>query len=341
MEQLQKLINGEKLTQNEMTSVAYQLFDEQTSESEIASVLTALKVRGESVEEITAIVEVLRDKAMPIQKHLADVTDNCGTGGDGAHTFNISTTSAFVLAGAGVKVAKHGNRSVSSRTGSADVLEELGVALDFTSNEVEHLIETNGIAFLFAPHVHHQLKRIMQVRKALNVPTIFNLIGPLTNPVALDTQFLGVYRRDMLMQMAAVLQRLGRKRSVVVNGAGHTDEATLAGENHFVLLDDGELIPFTLSPEDVGLNTYSNDAIVGGDAKDNARILLDVLNGERGPYFETTLFNAGIGLFAANKTNSIREGVDLAREAIDSGKALDKLNHLTHFSEQRKRKGIS
>ncbi|MET3684338.1 anthranilate phosphoribosyltransferase [Alkalibacillus flavidus] len=341
MNELQRLVNGEKLTQEEMTTVAYSLFDESTTESEIAAVLTALKVRGESVEEITAIVDVLREKAMPIQKQLSNVMDNCGTGGDGAHTFNISTTSAFVLAGAGVKMAKHGNRSVSSRTGSADVLEELGVALDFSSDEVEHLIETNGIAFLFAPHVHHQLKPIMKVRQALNVPTIFNLIGPLTNPVALDTQFLGVYRRDMLMKMAAVLQRLGRKRSVVVNGAGYTDEATLAGENHFVLLEEGELIPFTLSPEDVGLNTYDNDSIVGGDAKENANILLDVLNGERGAYYETTLFNAGIGLFAANMTNSIREGVEIAKETIDSGRAKAKLDTLITYSQNRKRKEIS
>ncbi|MDQ0352085.1 anthranilate phosphoribosyltransferase [Alkalibacillus filiformis] len=341
MNLLQKLVEGNKLTQQEMTSVSHHLFSEEISDSEIASVLTALKVRGESVEEIAAIVEVLREKAMPIKKSLIGVMDNCGTGGDGLQTFNISTTSAFVLAGAGAKVAKHGNRSISSRTGSADVLEELGVALDFTSDEVEQLIETNGVAFLFAPYVHHRLKRIMKVRKDLNVPTIFNLIGPLTNPVALDTQFLGVYRRDHLMKMAAVLQRLGRKRSIVVNGAGHMDEASLAGENHFVLLEEGELIPFTLTPEDVGLNTYSNTDITGGNAKENAQIMLDVLSGKEGAYYETTLFNAGIGLFASGIANSIQEGVDLARDSIQSGRALEKLNYLIHFSEKRKTKEIS
>ncbi|GEN46030.1 anthranilate phosphoribosyltransferase [Alkalibacillus haloalkaliphilus] len=341
MKLLQKLVEGNRLTQQEMTSVAHHLFSEEISDSEIASVLTALKVRGESVEEIAAIVEVLREKAMPIKKDLNGVMDNCGTGGDGLQTFNISTTSAFVLAGAGAKVAKHGNRSVSSRTGSADVLEELGVALDFTSDEVEQLIETNGVAFLFAPYVHHRLKRIMKVRKDLNVPTIFNLIGPLTNPVALDTQFLGVYRRDQLMKMAAVLQRLGRKRSIVVNGAGYMDEASLAGENHFVLLEEGELIPFTLTPEDVGLNTYSNTDITGGDAKENAQILRDVLSGKEGAYYETTLFNAGIGLFSSGIANSIQEGVALARETIQSGRALEKLNHLINYSEKRNVKEIS
>ncbi|MDV2582980.1 anthranilate phosphoribosyltransferase [Alkalibacillus haloalkaliphilus] len=341
MKLLQKLVEGNRLTQQEMTSVAHHLFSEEISDSEIASVLTALKVRGESVEEIAAIVEVLREKAMPIKKNLNGVMDNCGTGGDGLQTFNISTTSAFVLAGAGAKVAKHGNRSVSSRTGSADVLEELGVALDFTSDEVEQLIETNGVAFLFAPYVHHRLKRIMKVRKDLNVPTIFNLIGPLTNPVALDTQFLGVYRRDQLMKMAAVLQRLGRKRSIVVNGAGYMDEASLAGENHFVLLEEGELIPFTLNPEDVGLNTYPNTDITGGDAKENAQILRDVLSGKEGAYYETTLFNAGIGLFSSGIANSIQEGVDLARETIQSGRALEKLNFLVNYSEKRNVKEIS
>ncbi|WP_017185748.1 anthranilate phosphoribosyltransferase [Alkalibacillus haloalkaliphilus] len=341
MKLLQRLVEGNRLTQQEMTSVAHHLFSEEISDSEIASVLTALKVRGESVEEIAAIVEVLREKAMPIEKSLNGIMDNCGTGGDGLQTFNISTTSAFVLAGAGAKVAKHGNRSVSSRTGSADVLEELGVALDFTSDEVEQLLETNGIAFLFAPYVHHRLKRIMKVRKDLNVPTIFNLIGPLTNPVTLDTQFLGVYRRDHLMKMAAVLQRLGRKRSIVVNGAGHMDEASLAGENHFVLLEEGELIPFTLTPKDVGLNTYPNTDIIGGDAKENAQILRDVLSGKEGAYYETTLFNAGIGLFSSGIANSIQEGVDLARESIQSGRALEKLNYLINYSEKRNVKEIS
>ncbi|WP_188207519.1 anthranilate phosphoribosyltransferase [Alkalibacillus aidingensis] len=338
---LQKLVDGNKLTQDEMTVVARGLFNEDISDSEVASVLTALKVRGESVEEITAIVEVLREKAMPIQKQIHGVMDNCGTGGDGAKSFNISTTSAFVLAGAGAKIAKHGNRSVSSKTGSADVLEELGVALDFSSDEVEELLETNGIAFLFAPHVHHQLKRIMKVRKELAVPTIFNLIGPLTNPVQLDTQFLGVYRRDMLMKMAAVLQKLGRKRAITINGAGHMDEASLAGENHLVLLEGGEFIPFTLSPGDVGLNTYTNEEIKGGDAKENAKILLDVLNGKPGAYLDTTLFNAGIGLFSAGIATTIQDGVNQARESIESGRALEKLNYLIEFSDIHRKKAMS
>ncbi|SEQ16047.1 anthranilate phosphoribosyltransferase [Piscibacillus halophilus] len=333
---LKKLTNGEQLMKDEMREVAQALFDEDTSDSEIASVLTALRVRGESADEIAAIVEVLRENAMTIHHTVTGVMDNCGTGGDGSSSFNISTTSAFVLAGAGAKIAKHGNRSVSSKTGSADVLEKLGISLDFTGEEVEELLETNGIAFLFAPYVHPRLKRIMKVRNDLGVPTIFNLIGPLTNPVELETQFLGVYRRDMLMKMAAVLNQLGRSRSIVINGAGYMDEASLAGENHMVLLDKGDLIPFTLKPEDVGLSMYSNDEIRGGDAKKNAEILLSVLNGEPSAYLDTVLLNAGLGLYSAGIASNIKDGVDRARESIESGRALEKLNHLIEFSQNRK-----
>ncbi|WP_175614467.1 anthranilate phosphoribosyltransferase [Piscibacillus halophilus] len=333
---LKKLTNGEQLMKDEMREVAQALFDEDTSDSEIASVLTALRVRGESADEIAAIVEVLRENAMTIHHTVTGVMDNCGTGGDGSSSFNISTTSAFVLAGAGAKIAKHGNRSVSSKTGSADVLEKLGISLDFTGEEVEELLETNGIAFLFAPYVHPRLKRIMKVRNDLGVPTIFNLIGPLTNPVELETQFLGVYRRDMLMKMAAVLNQLGRSRSIVINGAGYMDEASLAGENHMVLLDKGDLIPFTLKPEDVGLSMYSNDEIRGGDAKKNAEILLSVLNGEPSAYLDTVLLNAGLGLYSAGIASNIKDGVDRSRESIESGRALEKLNHLIEFSQNRK-----
>ncbi|GEL77599.1 anthranilate phosphoribosyltransferase [Tenuibacillus multivorans] len=334
---LKKLTSGEQLRKEEMKEVAQALFDEDTSESKIASVLTALQVRGESADEVAAIVEVLREKAMPISKQITGVMDNCGTGGDGSSSFNISSTSAFVLAGAGAKIAKHGNRSVSSKTGSADVLEELGISLDFSSEEVEELLETNGIAFLFAPYVHPRLKSIMKVRQDLGVPTIFNIIGPLTNPVTLETQLLGVYRRDMLSKMADVLNQLGITRGIVVNGAGHMDEASLAGENHLVLLDQGDVQSFTLKPEDVGLTSYPNNAIRGGDAKENAEILLSVLNGEPGAYLDTVLLNAGLGLYSAGMADNIKEGIDKARESIESGRALEKLNHLIEYSKYRKK----
>jgi anthranilate phosphoribosyltransferase len=262
--------------------------------------------------------------------------DNCGTGGDGLKTFNISTTSAFVLAGAGIPVAKHGNRSVSSKTGSADVLEYLGVNLNLPPEVSEELINEVGIAFLFAPHVHPKTKRIVKVRKDLRIPTIFNLIGPLTNPVELESQLLGIYRRDLLNVFAEVLKTLGRKRAVVLNGAGYMDEASLEGENYLAILENGSIKNQTIHPEEVGLSVYDNEAIKGGDPDVNADILLRVLKGEKGAYRDAVVLNAGLGIFANGKVSSIQEGIHMAKETIDSGAALEKLEQLIEQSNAYK-----
>ncbi|MEN2767056.1 anthranilate phosphoribosyltransferase [Ornithinibacillus xuwenensis] len=333
---LQKLVNKENLTRTEMKAVAELLFSESTSDSEIAAVLMGLSLKGETPEEIASLVEVLRRHALPFQRRLSGVMDNCGTGGDHSQSFNISSTSAFVIAAGGVRVAKHGNRSVSSKTGSADVLEALGISLDFSVAETEELLEENGIAFLFAPHVHPKLKQIMKVRKDLRIPTIFNLIGPLTNPVELETQLLGIYRRERLTMMAEVLNQLGRKRAIVVNGAGYMDEASLVGENHLVLMEQGSITEFTLTPEEVGLTRYPLEAIRGGDTKENVQILLDVLRGVKGPYFETVLLNSGLAFYAHGIATTIQEGIALARESIASGAALEKLEYLIAYSNKRK-----
>ena len=334
---LKKLSERRSLNKEEMRSASEELMLDEITDSEIAAFLMGLKAKGETADEVAVLVEVLREHALGIKKKIPNVLDNCGTGGDGAHSFNISTTSAFVLAGGGVKVAKHGNRSVSSKTGSADVLEYLGISLDLHEEEVEELLEENNIAFLFAPHVHPRMKKIMKVRRDLKIPTIFNLIGPLTNPVDLDSQLLGIYRRDMLEMMADVLNRLGRKRAVVLNGAGFMDEASLSGENHLVLLENGQTQKMTVAPEDVDLPTYSNEEIVGGEAKENAEILVGVLKGEKGAYRDTVLLNAGLGFFANGKANTIQEGIQLAKESIDSGRALSKLQYLIDYSEKRKK----
>ncbi|MRG87542.1 anthranilate phosphoribosyltransferase [Salinibacillus xinjiangensis] len=334
---LESLSAGDNLTITEMTEAAEHLFADSVSDSEIAAFLMGLKLKGETPEEVAGLVEVLRRHALPFSKAYSGIIDNCGTGGDGSQSFNISTTTAFVVAGAGVKVAKHGNRSVSSKTGSADVLESLGVSLDFSPEEVEDLLEHTGIAFLFAPHVHPKLKQIMKVRKELKVPTVFNLIGPLTNPVELETQLLGINQRDRLEMVATALHQLGRKRAIVLNGAGYMDEASLAGENHLVLLDEGEIIPFTLEPEELGLNRYPLEAIKGGNADENAGILLQVLKGEEGAPYETVLLNAALTLFAHGSVGTIREGVEVARESIQSGAALAKLNKLIEVSQNRTR----
>ncbi|WP_010529285.1 anthranilate phosphoribosyltransferase [Lentibacillus jeotgali] len=331
---LEKLLNQESLTLEEMKDAATTSFDEHISESELASFLTALKTKGETPEEIAGLADVIRAQSSQTIDTLTDVMDNCGTGGDGSHSFNISTTAAFVLAGAGVKVAKHGNRSVSSKTGSADVLEHLGISLSFSKKHVEEMIQENNIAFLYAPHVLPGMKRFMTVRKNLGIPTIFNLIGPLTNPVNLDTQLLGSYRRDMLPVLAETLYQLERKRALVINGPDYMDEASLAGDNHISLLEEGKVTSFTLHPSDINLPVYDNDEIRGGDAKENATILLNVLKGKKGPYYDTALLNAGLGLFANGAAASIEDGVLKAEESIQSGAAMEKLQRLIDYSSK-------
>ncbi|WP_018663846.1 anthranilate phosphoribosyltransferase [Heyndrickxia acidiproducens] len=329
---LEKILAQKSLTFAEMQEASRELFSDEITEGEMGAFLATLKFKGETAEEIAGLVEVIREKAVPIPCKVRGLMDNCGTGGDGSHSFNISSTSAFVLAGAGIKVAKHGNRSVSSRTGSADVLENLGISLSLPKEEVESLLSNIGIVFLFAPNVHPALKKMMKIRKDLRIPTIFNLIGPLTNPMNLETQLLGLYRRDLLATMAEVLGRLGRKRALVVNGAGFLDEASLSGENHFALLDGGKITRFTLSPEDVDLPVYPNEAIRGGDTQTNSKILLSVLNGEKSPYRDTVLFNAGLAIFAAGKAETVKEGIRLAEKCIDSKAALEKLHALAEAS---------
>ncbi|MEH7441481.1 anthranilate phosphoribosyltransferase [Bacillus sp. JJ1122] len=336
---LEKLLGKNSLTENEMKAAVQEFFTKDISDSEIAAFLTGLKAKGETADEISGLVKVIRKHSMNFTKNHSGVIDNCGTGGDGSKSFNISTTSAFVIAGAGITVAKHGNRSVSSKTGSADVLEELGIRLDLETETIEEILEANGIAFLFAPHVHPKLKQIMKVRRELKIPTIFNLIGPLTNPVELDYQMLGIYRRDLLDQFAKVLANLGRKRAVVISGAGQMDEASLAGENELVILTGGKLKSLKLHPEELNMPVYDNTHILGGDARDNAEILTKILKGKKGPQRDTVLLNAGIGIFTAGKADSILDGIALATESIDSGRALAKLENLIALSS-RTRKAV-
>ncbi|MGG0736317.1 anthranilate phosphoribosyltransferase [Niallia taxi] len=336
---LQRLMNRESLTEAEMLEVSRTFFTSSVTDSELAAFITALKLKGESVDEIVGLVKAVREQTLKFS-HVAGCIDNCGTGGDGSHSFNISSTSAFVLAGAGIPVAKHGNRSVSSKTGSADVLEHLGIHLNVTPEQNEQQLKEIGITFLFAQHVQPKMGRIMKVRRELGIPTIFNLIGPLTNPIELETQVLGIYRRDFTELFAESLKRLGRKRAVVLNGAGGMDEASLQGDNELVILEDGNIRKINLHPEEVNLSVYSNEAIRGGDAKENADILLNVLKGEKGAYKDTVLLNAGIGIYAAGKADNIEGGIELARNSIESGAALSKLEQLVANSSLYEKAGI-
>ncbi len=332
---LERLAEKESLTEQEIGIAMKHLFSDEITDSEISAFLIGLKMKGETIEEIAGLVKGIRANALPFRK-IPGSLDNCGTGGDGLKTFNISSTSAFVIAAAGIPVAKHGNRSVSSKSGSADVLEELGIELNLSEERLQEIINEVGIAFLYAPNVHPNINRIQKVRKELRIPTVFNLLGPLMNPVDLDTQFLGVYRRDLIKMFAEVLQALGRKRAVVLNGAGSMDEASLQGENYLVILDNGTMKEVTLHPEDVGLPVYPNEAIVGGYASENAEILRNVLKGKKGAHRDTVLFNAGIGIFTGGKADSIKEGIEKAREMIDSGAALEKLHRLIEASNVQK-----
>ena len=333
---LEKLAERQNLTAVEMRAAAQTLFSEEVEDSEIAAFLMGLKAKGETAEEIASLAKVMREEALTVQTKSLNVMDNCGTGGDGSQSFNISTTSAFVLAGAGVKVAKHGSRSISSKTGSADVLEELGIQLYLEREKMEEIFENLGITFLFAPSVHPKTARIVKVRKALRISTIFNYIGPLTNPAELTTQLLGINRSDMLETFAQALHQLGRQRAVVVNGAGSMDEASLQGENKIVLLDQGKITSLTLRPEDVGLSVYTNEAIRGGDAKENADILMRILKGEKGAYRDTVLLNAGLGMYAYGNAGTIQEGIAIAKESIDSGAAIQKLESLISQTQSNK-----
>lgn len=331
---LHKIIDRQDLSTEEIKEVFTHCFSEKISDSELAAILISLKMKGETAEEVAGLSQVIQEHSPFRLNFHQPVMDNCGTGGDRSNSFNISTCSAFVLAGAGVTVAKHGNRSVSSQTGSADVLEKLGVSLAFTKEQVNEMLEENQIAFLFAQHVHPTLKQVGKVRKDLRIPTIFNFIGPLTNPVYLDSQYIGVYDPAALQMVAKAAQLLGRERAIVIHGAGGLDEASLQGDNHYILVENDRLEERTIHPEEVGLSVYPNDEIQGGNATENANILLSVLKGKESAYLDTVLFNAGIALFATKKAESIYDGVKLARESIKSGSALSKLNNLITFSKK-------
>lgn len=337
---ISRVEQGNNLSFEEMKRVAHLLFDEQTASGDIKDFLIVLAKKGETAQEVAALATVMKSFALPIHVEKASYMDNCGTGGDGTNTFNISTAASFVLAGAGVKLAKHGNRKISSAAGSSDVLEALGIRLDFNREQLAYLLDREGLAFIFAPHVHPKMKRIGAIRQEIGKPTIFNLVGPLTNPLKLSSQFTGISRKSFIMEYASVLSILGRERAIVVSGAEGMDEASLAGQNSFVLVEKGDLIPFTLTPDDVGLKQAPLSAIRGGDAMENAQIIRAILSGERGPHFDTVVFNAGIALFADGQVGTIQEGVKKAVDSILSGRALQKLEAIIAFSEQTRREGM-
>lgn len=334
---LNKLVSFESLSKQEIFDLFNQLMDGVLSNTQIASLLVALRMKGETSEEITGAALAMREKAIRIPVEVtADepLVDIVGTGGDATLTFNISTASAFVVAAGGVKVAKHGNRSVSSKSGSADVLEALGVNINVSPEVVSLAVNKIGIGFLFAQRLHPAMKHAAPVRKELGIRSIFNLLGPLSNPAYPNTFLLGVYDRDKVKVFAQALKDMGVKKAFVVHGAGGMDELSNIGENYVCYFDGYEINEMTINPVEFGLPIYTLEEIRGGEPSENAKIILEIFSGKRDGKMDIVALNSGAALYLAGKCNTLREGIELAYNIILSGKAMDKLNELIRFSKE-------
>ena len=326
---LDSLIAGQDLSHADMLSIMQQVMQGELTPVQIAGFLIALRIKGETVDEITAAATVMRSLSTKV--NMADNThliDTCGTGGDGIQSFNVSTVSAFVAAAAGAKVAKHGGRSVSSTCGSADVLEALGVNVNLTPEQVADCVNTIGIGFMFAPNHHSAMKHSAPVRRELGVRTLFNLLGPLTNPANAKRQVMGVFRQDLTLTLAKVLQNLGSEHVLVVHGADGMDEISFTGDTAVAELKNGEISQYSVNPAQFGFGLHDLSSIQIQNAAQSKAMVLAVLNGEKGPAREIVLMNAGAAIYVAGIAESLQEGVNLAGMVIDSGQALAKLEAL-------------
>lgn len=330
-EAIDKVVRCFDLTELETQEVFEEIMSGNATSAQISSFITALRMKGETVEEITGAARVMREKSLRINTGKEEAVDTCGTGGSGIDTFNISTTAAFVVAGSGIKVAKHGNRSAICRCGSADVLEVLGVNLDAGTEVVDKCLSQVGIAFMYAPLFHSAMKYAVQPRKEIGIRTVFNLLGPLSNPANATSQIVGVYDGKLTKTIAEVLKRLGLSRAFVVSGLDRLDEITITGKTRVSELNNEKIRTYCITPEKFGLKRAKIEDIKGGDAGENAKILLSVLNGEKGPRRDIVLLNAGAALVAGNRAKDMKEGIRIAADSIDSGAALDKLNRLIKF----------
>ena len=330
---LLKAADGYDLSLEETRGVMDTIMSGQATDAQIASFITAMRMKGETVEEITACALVLRDKCQRLEPQ-QDVLDIVGTGGDRANTFNISTTSAFVIASAGVPVAKHGNRSVSSKCGAADCLEALGARLDVPRQRSEAILQELGFCFLFAPLYHSSMKYAGPVRKQLGLRTLFNIIGPLTNPAGATMQLLGVYDENLVEPMAKVLANLGVKRAMVVHGHDGLDEATLTTSSTLCELIDGRMNSFFLDPAQLGLKRCHKEDLVGGSPAENAQLTLDILSGrDRGPKRDAVLLNSALCIYLGKGQKVLRDCLAEAADIIDSGKALAKLQRFVELTQ--------
>ncbi|MDW7674270.1 MAG: anthranilate phosphoribosyltransferase [Bacillota bacterium] len=329
-----KLIEGEDLEQEEARILMNSIMEGEVTDAQLGGLITALAIKGEAVSEIVGFAQAMRYKAAAITSKHRNLIDTCGTGGDGSSTFNISTACALVVASAGIPVAKHGNRSVSSKCGSADVLEELGVNINMKPHQVASCIDEIGIGFLFAPTFHPAMKHAAVPRKELGFRSIFNLLGPLTNPLQANFQMLGVFNQEKTETLAKVLAGLGIKRATVVSGYDGLDEVSIGGPTKITELYNGDIHSYIFNPEEVGIKRAAIEQLKGSTSKENAAIILDILNGKTGPKRDIVLLNSAFALMTGNVAKDVTEGLRMAKEAIDSGASLKVLRQLIDYSRR-------
>ncbi len=326
-----KVATGATLTRDEATKAFERMMSGEATPSQMGALLMALRVRGETIDEITGAVTAMRAKMLRVEAP-ADAVDIVGTGGDASGSFNISTCAALIAAGAGVPIAKHGNRALSSRSGAADVLQALGVKIDLTPAQVARCIKEAGIGFMFAPAHHPAMKHVGPTRVELGTRTIFNLLGPLSNPAGVKRQMVGVFSRQWIEPIAEVLKNLGAERVWVVHGSDGLDEITTTGPTSVAALENGKVRVFEITPEEVGLSKAKLEALRGGEAQANAAALLNVLRGKKGAYRDVAIINAAAALVVADRAATLKEGVALASTAVDSGEAKARLDRLIAVS---------
>lgn len=328
-ELLAKLVGKEDLSEAEMVQATHEIMDGEATPSQIGAFLTALRIKGETVQEVAGAAKVMREKALKVNFEAPVVIDTCGTGGDQSGTFNISTTTAFIVAAAGIPVAKHGNRAMSSRCGSADLLEALGIKVDLPPEKVERCLKQVGIGFMFAPVFHSAMKNVIGPRRELGFRTVFNLLGPLTNPANANCQLIGVFHPELTGTLAEVLKVLGVKRAMVVHGCGGLDELSLEGTNKISFLHDGIIDTIFLKAEDAGLHAAANQELRGEDPVENAKLTERILNGsEQGPRLDVILLNTAAAFMVAGVVSDFKAGVAYARRLITDGSAYQKLQSL-------------
>ena len=327
------VVSGQDVSAEDAAQVMEEIMTGEATPAQFGAIVTALRIKGETSEEIAGMARVMREKALRVQSD-GDLVDTCGTGGDGSRTINVSTIAAFVVAGAGLKVAKHGNRAITSACGSADVLEAAGVKIDLGPEGVEQCIRDVGIGFMFAPIFHPAMRHAAGPRREIGIRTVFNILGPLTNPAGARSQVLGVADGALGEKMAQVLQHLGCQHALVVHGDDGLDELSIAGSSRVWELNDGEIRTYALSPEDVGLSRASAESIQSDNRERNLAAMRQVLAGERGPARDIVLLNAAAALVAGNAASSLQEGISLASQAIDSGAAASRLQGLVDLSQR-------